>query len=56
MSMDFEGRKLIVVGGTSGIGEASAKSVLERGGAAVLIGKRGTSCGQRSPAFPRPAR
>ena len=40
MAMDFEGRKLIVVGGTSGIGEASAKNVLERGGTAVLIGKR----------------
>ncbi len=40
MSQEFAGQKLIVVGGTSGIGKAGARSVLERGGSAVLIGSR----------------
>ena len=41
MSHDFAGQKLIVIGGTSGIGKAVARQVLERGGAVVLVGKRG---------------
>ena len=36
----FTGQKLIVVGGTSGIGKAVAKLVLEQGGSAVLIGRK----------------
>ncbi|MBP0000889.1 MAG: SDR family oxidoreductase [Cyanobacteria bacterium SID2] len=40
MSQEFTGQKLIVVGGTSGIGKAVAQLVLERGGSAVLIGNR----------------
>ncbi|MBE7382457.1 MAG: SDR family oxidoreductase [Leptolyngbya sp. SIO1E4] len=40
MAQAFSGQKLIVVGGTSGIGKAAAQLVLERGGAAVLIGSR----------------
>ena len=39
MSQEFTGQKLIVVGGTSGIGKAVAIIVLERGGSAVLIGR-----------------
>ena len=31
MSQDFAGQKLIVVGSTSGIGQAAAQLVLERG-------------------------
>ena len=40
MSQAFIGQKLIVVGGTSGIGKAVAKRVLEQGGSAVLVGRR----------------
>lgn len=40
MSQSFSGQKLIVVGGTSGIGKAVARIVLENGGSAVLIGRR----------------
>ena len=40
MSQVFAGQKLIVVGGTSGIGKAVAQSVLKGGGSAVLIGRR----------------
>src|SRR5262245_35322650 len=38
---DFAGRKLMVVGGTSGIGKMVARLFLERGGSAVVIGRRG---------------
>ncbi len=37
---DFAGRKLIVVGGTSGIGKMVARLFLQRGGSAVVIGRR----------------
>jgi NAD(P)-dependent dehydrogenase (short-subunit alcohol dehydrogenase family) len=37
---EFAGRKLIVVGGTSGIGKMVAQLFLERGGSAVVIGRR----------------
>ncbi|MEM7769254.1 MAG: SDR family oxidoreductase [Cyanobacteria bacterium P01_A01_bin.37] len=40
MAQEFAGQKLIVVGGTSGIGKAVARLVLERGGSVVLIGRR----------------
>ena len=40
MELEFRGKKLIVIGGTSGIGEAVAKIVLQNGGTAVLIGRR----------------
>lgn len=40
MSQEFAGQKLIVVGGSSGMGKAVAQLVLERGGTAVLIGNR----------------
>ena len=39
MSQNFEGQKLIVVGGTSGIGKAVAQLVLARGGSVVIIGR-----------------
>jgi len=38
--LKFRGKKLIVVGGTNGMGEAVAKIVLKNGGTAVLIGRR----------------
>ncbi|MBA5828018.1 SDR family NAD(P)-dependent oxidoreductase, partial [Escherichia coli] len=37
---DFSGKKLLVVGGTSGIGLATAKQVLKSGGSVVLTGNR----------------
>jgi NAD(P)-dependent dehydrogenase (short-subunit alcohol dehydrogenase family) len=36
---DFEGHKLVVVGGSSGIGRASAAEVVAAGGSAVIIGQ-----------------
>jgi NAD(P)-dependent dehydrogenase (short-subunit alcohol dehydrogenase family) len=41
VGQDLAGQKLVVVGGTSGIGKAVAQAILIRGGAVVLIGKRG---------------
>lgn len=40
MSQSFAGQKLIVIGGTSGMGKAVARIVLENGGSAVLVGRR----------------
>ncbi|HSM83775.1 MAG TPA: SDR family oxidoreductase [Nodosilinea sp.] len=41
MVHDFAGQRLIVVGGSSGIGKAAAEAVVRQGGRAVLVGKRG---------------
>lgn len=38
-TLDFTGQKVIVIGGTSGIGLASARCVLEGGGSAVVTGR-----------------
>jgi len=40
MPQTFSGQKLIVVGGTSGIGKAVARLVLSQGGSSVLVGSR----------------
>ncbi|MDF1606327.1 SDR family oxidoreductase [Nocardioides sp. YIM 152315] len=40
MSKTFEGRKVIVVGGSSGIGRRTATHIVEHGGSAVVIGRR----------------
>jgi len=40
MTQVFTGQKIIVVGGTSGMGKAVAQLVLQQGGSAVLIGSR----------------
>jgi len=40
MEFDFAGKKLIVIGGTSGIGKAVASLVLGNGGSALLVGRR----------------
>jgi NAD(P)-dependent dehydrogenase (short-subunit alcohol dehydrogenase family) len=39
MELDFSGRKLLVVGGTSGIGAAVAQNALERGARVVIVGR-----------------
>lgn len=40
MTVSFAGKKLLVVGGTSGMGFETAKYVLKNGGSAVLVGNR----------------
>ncbi|HDR9501088.1 MULTISPECIES: SDR family NAD(P)-dependent oxidoreductase [Burkholderia cepacia complex] len=40
MSNQFHGRKLLVVGGTSGMGLQTARLVLAEGGSAVIVGHR----------------
>lgn len=37
---NFEGKKLIVIGGSSGMGKEVARRVLQGGGSAVVIGRR----------------
>jgi NAD(P)-dependent dehydrogenase (short-subunit alcohol dehydrogenase family) len=40
MESDFLGKKLIVIGGTSGIGKAVASVVLRNGGSVMVVGRR----------------
>lgn len=40
MSPEFVGQKLIVIGGSSGMGKASAIQVLKGGGSVVLVGQK----------------
>ncbi|WP_368543183.1 SDR family NAD(P)-dependent oxidoreductase [Enterobacter soli] len=40
MDVSFAGKKLLVVGGTSGMGFETAKRILQKGGSVVLIGSR----------------
>jgi NAD(P)-dependent dehydrogenase (short-subunit alcohol dehydrogenase family) len=40
MNTDFQGKKLLVIGGTSGIGLETARMVLNQGGKVVIVGKR----------------
>jgi NAD(P)-dependent dehydrogenase (short-subunit alcohol dehydrogenase family) len=40
MSNQFKGKKLLVVGGTSGMGLQTARMVLAQGGSAVIVGHR----------------
>jgi len=40
MDKVFSGHKLLVVGGSSGMGLATARKVLERGGSAVIVGRQ----------------
>jgi len=39
MTHSFEGRKLIVVGGSSGMGQQTAADVVAAGGSAVIVGR-----------------
>lgn len=40
MSNQFKGKKLLVVGGTSGMGLETARMVMSQGGSAVVVGNR----------------
>lgn len=40
MSNQFKGKKLLVVGGTSGMGMQTARTILAEGGSAVIVGNR----------------
>lgn len=40
MSNQFKGKKLLVVGGTSGMGLETARMVMAQGGSAVIVGNR----------------
>lgn len=40
MDVSFAGKKLLVVGGTSGMGFETAKRILQKGGSVVLVGSR----------------
>lgn len=40
MSKQFEGKKLLVIGGTSGMGLETARMILKEGGQAVIVGHR----------------
>ncbi len=39
MSREFEGKKVVVVGGSAGMGRQAAIDVIDRGGSAVIIGR-----------------
>jgi NADP-dependent 3-hydroxy acid dehydrogenase YdfG len=40
MSQQFKGKKLLVVGGSSGMGFATAKLILQGGGSVVIVGNK----------------
>lgn len=40
MNNQFAGKKLLVIGGTSGMGLETARMILEQGGQAVIVGHR----------------
>ena len=51
MSTQFEGKKLLVVGGTSGMGFEVARAVLTEGGTAVIVGNRAEKAEEASKAL-----
>ncbi|MEV8092676.1 SDR family NAD(P)-dependent oxidoreductase [Streptomyces nigra] len=41
MAKEFEGRKIVVIGGASGMGRRTAENVIAGGGSAVIVGRPG---------------
>ncbi|MET8130285.1 SDR family oxidoreductase [Streptomyces sp. NPDC005065] len=41
MASEFEGKKLVVIGGASGMGFKTAENVIAKGGSAVIVGRPG---------------
>ena len=39
MGAEFEGKKIVIVGGSAGMGRQTALDVIDRGGSAVIIGR-----------------
>src|SRR3954470_16838580 len=39
MGAEFEGKKIVIVGGSAGMGRQAALDVIDRGGSAVIIGR-----------------
>ena len=39
MGAEFDGKKVVVVGGSAGMGRQAAVDVIDRGGSAVIIGR-----------------
>jgi meso-butanediol dehydrogenase / (S,S)-butanediol dehydrogenase / diacetyl reductase len=48
MNRDFDGLTVFILGGTNGIGRATARLVLQRGGRVVVTGRRAetVACGR----------
>ncbi len=53
MTSDFEGKTALIIGGSTGIGQATARLVIERGGAAILAGRDETKLRAALDALPR---
>jgi NAD(P)-dependent dehydrogenase (short-subunit alcohol dehydrogenase family) len=39
MGAEFDGKKIVVVGGSAGMGRQAALDVIDRGGSAVVVGR-----------------
>ncbi|PJM93346.1 SDR family NAD(P)-dependent oxidoreductase [Streptomyces sp. CB01373] len=50
-TLDFSGQKLVVIGGTSGMGRAVARHVLDAGGSAVVTGRTQSSADEAAAAL-----
>ncbi|GHH91706.1 SDR family NAD(P)-dependent oxidoreductase [Streptomyces capillispiralis] len=50
-TLDFTGQKVIVIGGTSGMGQAVARHVLDAGGTAVVTGRTQSGADQAATAL-----
>lgn len=54
MSNEFKGKKLLVVGGTSGMGLETARMILAEGGSAVIVGNRAEKAEEAREALAAP--
>src|SRR6478609_7075433 len=50
-TLDFTGQKVVVIGGTSGMGYAIARHVLDAGGTAVVTGRSRSSAAEAEAAL-----